>query len=104
MYKFGASNFSGVSMLRDAKQQSLRSEMHVPALEDRIREASVLHPYAVAAYTVSACYFFKFSPSKLRSVCQLLLLMNIVQGLVIVPFPYQVPVPLSSFWIILVIF
>lgn len=41
----------GVSMLRDVKQQSLQSEMQVLALEDQIREASVLHPYAVAAYT-----------------------------------------------------
>lgn len=53
-------------MLRDVKQQSLQSEMQVLALEDQIREASVLHPYAVAAYTVSASFNFNFAASKLH--------------------------------------
>lgn len=34
-----------------------------PAPDDLLHEASILHPYAVASYTVNACFNFTFAPS-----------------------------------------
>lgn len=58
-----------MSLLR--KKQADPSEKEEPAPKpatepapEHLREASNLHPYAVASYTVSACFDLAFAPSK----------------------------------------
>lgn len=52
-------SFSGVSLLLRNKQRLDVSEKEEPVPELILREASILHQYAVAAYTVSACKISK---------------------------------------------
>jgi len=49
-------NSSGVSLLLRNNERSDVSETQEPVPELVLREASILHQYSVAAYTVSACF------------------------------------------------